>query len=115
MNKRLKNIKFETKNIKNVLDGTLFYKGLIKNNLLYIVFATLLAIFYIGNRYKCEDQLAHIAKLEKEITDLRYEAITTSAELMSISRQSEVSRLVKQRGIQLEESIKAPQRIYIDK
>ena len=115
MKKSLKNIKIEAKDIRTVLDGTLFYKGLIKNNLLYIVFVILLAIFYIGNRYKCEDQLAHIAQLEKEITDLRYEAITTSAELMSISRQSEVARLVKKRGIPLEESIKAPQRIYLEK
>ena len=115
MNKRLKNIKIESKDLRTILDGTLFYKGLIKNNLLYIVFLTLLAIFYIGNRYKCEDQLAQIAQLEKEITDLRYEAITTNAELMSISRQSEVARLVKKRGIDLEESVKAPQRIYVEK
>lgn len=115
MKKHIKSIKFETKKIRTVLDGTLFYKGLIKNNLLFIVFLTLLSIFYIGNRYKCEDQLAQIAQLENEITDLRYEAITSSAELMSISRQSEVSRLVKKRGIPLEESVKAPQRIYLDK
>lgn len=108
-------IKLETKTVRSVLDGTFFYKGLIKKNLAYIVFCTLLLIFYIGNRYKCEEQLTEIAKLEKEINDLRYESITTSAELMSVSRQSEVSRLVKARGLDLEESVKAPQRIYIDK
>jgi hypothetical protein len=108
-----KDIKLETGAIRSVLDGSLFYKGLIKKNLLYMVFCTFLLIFYIGNRYKCEGQLTQIAKLEKEITDLRYESITSSAELMSISRQSEVCRLVKDRGIDLDESVKAPQRIYI--
>ncbi|MDA3852880.1 MAG: FtsL-like putative cell division protein, partial [Bacteroidales bacterium] len=89
-------------------------KGLIKKNFSYIISGSLLLVFYIGNRYKCEDQLTSIAQLERQITDLRYESITTSAELMSVSRQSEVSRLVKDRGLNLEESIKAPQRIFIE-
>lgn len=108
-----KDIKLETKIVRSILDGTFFYKGLIKKNLTYIVFCSLLLVFYIGNRYKCEDQLTEIAKLEKEINDLHYESITTSAELMSVSRQSEVSRLVRDRGLNLEESVKAPQRIFI--
>lgn len=107
------NIKLEAKALRGVMDGTLFYKGMIKKNLAYIVFCTFLLVFYIGNRYKCEDQLTQIEKLEKDITDLRYESITTSAELMSLSRQSEVSRLVKDRGLDLKESVKAPQRIYV--
>ena len=108
-----KEFRFETKMFRSIIDGTFFYKGLIKKNLAYIIFCTLLLVFYIGNRYKSEDQLSKIAQLEREINDLRYESITTSAELMSVSRQSEVARLVKKRGIDLKESIKAPQRIYI--
>ena len=109
-----KEIRVETNLIRSILDGTFFYKGLIKKNLTYIIFCSLLLVFYIGNRYKSEDQLTHIAKLEKEINDLRYESITTSAELMSVSRQSEVSRLVKDRGLNLKESMQAPQRIFIE-
>jgi len=109
-----KEIKLEAKAIRSLMDGTLLYKGMIKKNLAYIIFCSLLLVFYIGNRYKSEGQLAEIAKLEKEITNLRYESITTSAELMSLSRQSEVLRLVKSRGLDLNESVKAPQRIYID-
>jgi len=109
-----KKLQSGSKIIRNLFDGTFFYKGLIKQNLFYIVFCTLLLIFYIGNRYKSEDQLTEIARLEKEILDLRYESITTSAEFMSVSRQSEVARLIEDRGLDLEESIKAPQRIYIE-
>ncbi len=110
-----KDIKIETPSFKSILDGTFFYKGVIKNHMIFIIFCALLLVFYIGNRYKCEGQLAQIAKLEKEIKDLRYEQITTSAELMSNSRQSEVYKQVKSRGLDLEESLKAPQRIYVDK
>lgn len=113
--KLFKNINLKSLSVRSVLDGTLFYTEIIKKNLIYIFFCALLLVFYIGNRYKCENQLAQIAKLEREITDLRYENITTSAELMSNSRQSEVARQVKKRGLGLEESIKAPQRIYLEK
>ncbi len=108
------NIKLEGNPLRSVMDGTLFYKGVIKKNLAFIIFCTFLLVFYIGNRYKCEGQLTQIERLEREITDLRYESITTSAELMSLSRQSEVLRLVKDRGLELNESVKAPQRIYIE-
>lgn len=114
MNVFNKNIKIQPSTLRSLIDGSLFYKGVIKQNLPYIIFCTLLLVFYIGNRYKCEDQLTKIAHLEKEITDLRYESTTTSAELMSLSRQSEVCKLVRKRGINLEESVKAPQRISID-
>lgn len=109
-----KEIKLEAMAIRNVIDGTFFYKGLIKKNFTYIIFCTALLIFYIGNRYKCENQLTEISKIEKNITELHYESITTSAELMSVSRQSEVTRLVKARGLGLEESRKAPQRIFLE-
>ena len=109
-----RNINLTDHNLRCLVDGSLLYKGLIKKNLAYIVFCTFLLVFYIGNRYKCETQLTKIERLEKEITDLHYENITTSAELMSKSRQSEVYRTVKDRGIDLNESIKAPQRIYIE-
>ena len=108
-----KDIHLGTHHVRKVIDGTFFYKSLIRKNMIYIIFCTILLLFHIGNRYKTESQLTEIAKLEKEITDLRYESITTSAELMSMSRQSKVHRLVKQRGISLEESIEAPRRIYI--
>jgi hypothetical protein len=103
-----------TSPLRSILDGSLFYNKVIKGNLSYIIFCTFLLVFYIGNRYKSEEQLTTIASLEKEISELRYESITTSAELMSISRQSEVYNLVKEKGLDLHESVKAPQRIFIE-
>lgn len=108
-----KKLKVESKDILNLIDGTFFYRGLIKKNLVYILFCAMLMIIQIGNRYKCEGQLKKIARLESELKDLRYESITSSAELMSISRQSKVSKLVKDRGLNLNDPVKAPQRIYI--
>lgn len=113
--KFLKNKKtLDSKHLVNIVNGSFFYNGLVKKHFVYIIFCALLLVFHIGNRYKCEQQLKDIAKLEKENTDLRYQSVTTTAELLSISRQSTVSRLVKERKLGLRGSIKAPQRIYIE-
>ena len=40
--------------------------------------------------------------LTAELQDLKYEAITTSSELMQMSRQSEVVRRVQEAGLGLE-------------
>jgi hypothetical protein len=49
-----------------------------------------------------------IVKLEKKLTDVKYEALTRSAELMGGSKQSQVKSLIVEKGIQLEESQTPP-------
>ncbi len=108
-------VKFKATSVRNVMDGTFFYKKIVANNLGFIVFCTLLLSLQIGNTFAAEEELARIAILEKRIKNLRYESVTASAELMSVSRRSEVLRFIKARNLGLEESVKAPQRIYIEK
>ena len=61
----------------------------------------ILAFIYIANRYHAEKVVRANIELTQEISDLRAEAITTSSELMLISKQSEVARLVEKRGLGL--------------
>lgn len=74
----------------------------------YIILLVFLAILYITNRYKNEKIAIEEQKLQEELKNLRSESITTAAELMRISRQSEVVNLVKERGMELEESTTPP-------
>jgi len=53
-------------------------------------------------------------ELSKEISELRSQAITISSELMFISKQSEVAKLVELRGIGLKESVEPPRKIIIE-
>lgn len=50
--------------------------------------------------------------MEREVRDLRFESITTAAQLMFISKQSEVKRRVNEEGLELEESKEPPVKIY---
>jgi hypothetical protein len=101
--------------IKDLLDGSLIANDFIVKQLPYIVFLVVLAFVYIANRYHAEKVVRANVELSKEINDLRAEAITTSSELMFISKQSEVVKLVEKRGLGLKESFEPPKKIVIEK
>jgi hypothetical protein len=67
-----------------------------------------LAFLYVGNRYSCEIQQAKEIELKDKIQDLKYESLTISAELMQISRQSSVLKMVNESGLNLVESSTPP-------
>lgn len=100
--------------IKGVLDGSLLTNDWFVKQLPYIIFLVVLAFFYIGNRYHAERIVRKNIELQKEINDLRAESITIAAELMLISKQSEVAKQVKARGLDLEESLVPPKKIEIN-
>src|ERR1035437_8565725 len=93
--------------IKELLSGSMVSEKIILKNLGYVSFVTLLAAVYIGNRFHAERITRESTKLQREVKDLRAEALSTSADLMYISKQSEVYRLVRERGLNLEE-LKTP-------
>ena len=101
--------------IKDLLDGSLIANDFVVKQLPYIVYMVFLAFVYIANRYHAEKVVRASVELTQEISDLRSEAITTSSELMFISKQSEVARLVEKRGLGLKESIIPPRKIVIEK
>ncbi|MDA3952076.1 MAG: FtsL-like putative cell division protein [Bacteroidales bacterium] len=101
--------------IKDLLDGSLIANDFIIKQLPFIVFLVILAFVYIANRYNAEKVVRANIELTQEISDLRSEAITISSELMLISKQSEVARLVEKRGLGLKESIVPPKKVIIEK
>ncbi len=101
--------------IKDLLDGSLIANDFIVKQLPYIVFLVALAFIYIANRYHAEKVVRTSIELSKEINELRAEAITTSSELMFISKQSEVAKLIEERGLGLKESVEPPRKIVIEK
>jgi len=102
------------KSVRGLIDGSLLTREVVIKQLPYIIFLTLLALIYIGNRYHAEKVVRKTVELQNEVRELRSEAITTSAELMFISKQSEVSKLVKRKNLELEELEKPPKIIEIN-
>ncbi len=101
--------------MKELLSGSMVSEKIILSNLGYISFVALLAASYIGSRFHAESLTREISRLQKEVMDLRAESLSTSADLMNVSKQSEVYRLVKIRGLDLEEMKSPPYKLIVDK
>ena len=101
--------------LKELLSGTMVSEKIILKNLWYILLLTLLASIYIGNRFHAEKVTREMTKLQREVKELRAESLSTSADLMYLSRQSEVYKLVREKGINLEELKVPPYKLLVDK
>ena len=101
--------------IKELLSGSMVSEKIILKNLGYVSLVTLLAAIYIGNRFHSEKIKRETTKLQREVKDLRAEALSTSADLMYISRQSEVFRMVREKGLNLEELKTPPYKLLVNK
>jgi hypothetical protein len=97
--------------IKELLDGTILVRENMIKQLPYVIFLTVLGVIYIGNRFHAEYMVRQISELKNEVGNLRAEQITTTSELMNISRPSEVAALVKSRNLGLKESLEPPKKL----
>lgn len=101
--------------MKELLSGIIVSDVIILKNIWYIIMLTVLLAIYIGNRFHAEKITRETSRLSREVRDLRAEALSTSANLMSVSRQSEVSRMVREKGLGLEELKTPAYKLVIDK
>ena len=97
--------------IRDILNGSLLTRDIILKHISFIIWLTFLGIVYIGNSYHAEKVARSINQLQSEVKDLRAESITTAAELMYVSRQSVVQQMVKNKRLDLKESVEPPYKI----
>lgn len=98
---------------KGLISGTIISESLILKDIRYTALVALLAIIFIANKFNAEAVERQIIVLEQEVRDMRAESLSVSAELGSVSRQSEITELVKERGLGLEELREPPYRIVV--
>lgn len=101
--------------LKELMSGSMITDKIILKNLGFLFLLTFLGALYIANRFHAERITRETAKLQREVRDLRSEALATSAELMEASRQSEVLRQVKMRELGLEELREPPYKLVVRK
>jgi len=87
------------KRIQEFLGGDYLSREWVVGNLPFLLFLTILAIFYIGNTYYAEKTFSDIEHTKAELKELRYRFITTKSDLMFQSRQSEISRRAQTYGL----------------
>lgn len=99
---------------RSIVGGDILTTALFQNQGKMIALIMLLVLFYINNRYACQQQLIEIDKLKKELTDVKYDALTLSSELMEKSRQSRIEEYIASKNSQLGTATKPPYLIRED-
>jgi len=90
--------------INEIFDGSFMTRDALRRNIKLILLIVACIFIYISNHYAVIMNLSEIDTLQKELTDVKYDALTISSELMRESRQSYVRDKVNERGIGLEDS-----------
>ena len=101
--------------LRDLMSGSTITEKIILKNLGYLILLTLLGALYIANRFHAEKLTRETSRLQKEVKDLRSESLSTSANLMYASKQSEVFRLVKERDLNLEELREPPFELIVNR
>jgi hypothetical protein len=94
--------------VRDILNGNILTKKFLQKQYGLLIMIAALTFLYVDNRYYCETQLAKEIDLKKKIQDVKYESLTISAELMEISRQSNVMDKINENGIDLIQSTTPP-------
>ena len=101
--------------LRDIMSGSTVTEKIILRNLGYIIMLTILGALYIANRFQAEKLTRETTRMQREVKDLRSESLSTSADLMYASKQSEVFRLVKERDLNLEELREPPFELIVSK
>jgi hypothetical protein len=100
-------------NLKQFIDGNIFIQSSIRKQTKFILFLVFLCIIYIQNKYRNEALLVDIINTQKEVKELRDRSINYASELMSLSRESEVIKIIETKGLEIKELKSPPDKIIV--
>ena len=100
--------------IKSILGGDILANDFFKRQTSLLILIMVLTILYINNRYECQQEMIEIDRLKKELTDIKYDALTRSSELMEKSRQSRIEEYISTEESHLETATSRPYLIKKD-
>lgn len=101
------------KALKGVLSGEVFGSDKLIAHLPYGAFLVFLGLVYIAIGYAAEDMVRQINRHKSELKEMRSEYITIKSDLMYATKQSELVKILQQKGIELTESLEPPKKIEV--
>jgi len=119
MSRERKNIEFDQSieekeksfSFRDLLDGNVLTRKAVIKQSRFILLLVLIAFLSIANRNHAEKTVIHLNQLQSDVKEMRTRSISTSSELVRISRQSEVKRLVNRYDLGLKENLEPPKKL----
>ena len=112
--KQKENTSAKHMSIRSILGGDILANDFFKRQTTLLILIMVLTILYIDNRYECQQEMIEIDRLKKELTDIKYDALTRSSELMEKTRQSRIEEYISAAGSHLETATNRPYLIKKD-
>ncbi|MDD4416768.1 MAG: FtsL-like putative cell division protein, partial [Proteiniphilum sp.] len=81
--------------------GSVLTEDLFLKNMRFILIIVLIMFLFISHRYTVLQRMSEIERLQKVLTDVKYESLTISSSLTEASRQGEIERRVEEEGLDL--------------
>ena len=81
--------------LSKILGGDILSTRLLRNNVRLMMLVVLFLIIYISNRYSVQKDLIEIDRLNSELSDTKYRALSSSSQLTEKSRESHVLEILK--------------------
>ena len=119
MVKEKQNIEFDTSmeekekdfSFRDLLDGNVLTRKAVLKQSRFILLLVGVAFISIADRNHAEKMVIRLNQLQGDVKELRAKSITISSDLVRISRQSEVVRLVNRYELGLEENLEPPKKL----
>ncbi len=97
--------------LRDLVDGTVLTRKAVLKQSRFILLLVLIAFISIANRNHAEKTVIRLNRMQNDVKELRAKSITISSDLVRISRQSEVVRLVNRYELNLDENLDPPKKL----
>ena len=84
-----------TFSLKKILGGDILYTSFIRRQVWLFLLIAMFMVVYIANRYSCQQDIIEIDKLQDELLDAKYKALSSNSQLTEKSRQSHSLDMLK--------------------
>jgi hypothetical protein len=99
---------------RDLLDGNVLTRKSVLKQSRFILLLVLIAFFSIANRNHAEKTVIQLNRMQSDVKEMRAKSISISSDLVKISRQAEVVRLVNRYNLGLEENLEPPHKLIVN-
>ncbi|WP_276910850.1 FtsL-like putative cell division protein [Hallella colorans] len=81
--------------LRKILGGDILNTAAIRRQIWLFVLIAAFMVVYIANRYGCQRDIIEIDRLQEELKDAKYKALSSTSQLTEKSRESNVMEMLK--------------------
>lgn len=82
--------------LRKILGGDILSADLVRHNIWMFVLIVVFTVVYVAFRYQCQQDIILIDKMEGQLKDAKYKALSSSSTLTERCRESQVLKMLRQ-------------------